>query len=114
MALSLLSLARRTTVPKAVGWGLVPALRQAIAAIERKGVALEDATDALPFGIAQIDAVLGGGLAKAALHEVAAANEMEVAAATGFVLMLAARRAQAGVVLWVAEDMAACESGRPY
>ena len=45
----------------------------------------------LPFGIPAIDEVLGGGLARSALHEIAAACEPESAAATGFALALAAR-----------------------
>jgi protein ImuA len=88
------------------------ALRRAIAAIERKGAALEDAP-ALPCGIAAIDEVLGGGLALGVLHEVAAEVEVEIAAATGFALALATRRAP-GAVLWIAEDIGARESGRPY
>jgi protein ImuA len=88
------------------------ALRRAIVAIERKGAALEDAP-AQRFGIASIDKVLGGGLAMGALHEVAAAAEPEIAAATGFTLALAARRPR-GAVLWVAEDMGLRESGQPY
>ena len=45
----------------------------------------------LPFGIPAIDEVLGGGFARGALHEIAAAYEPESAAATGFALALAAR-----------------------
>jgi protein ImuA len=88
------------------------ALRRAIVAIERKGATLEDAP-AQPFGIASIDEVLGGGLAVGALHEVAAAAEPEIAAATGFTLALAARRPR-GAVLWIAEDMGLRESGQPF
>jgi protein ImuA len=87
------------------------ALRRAIAAIERKGASLEDAA-AQPFGVPAIDEVLGGGLALGALHEIAAAAETDMAAATGFAIALAARRT--GAVLWVAEDMALRESGLPY
>jgi protein ImuA len=49
-----------------------------------------------------------------ALHEVAAARESETAAATAFVLPLAAFAAQARSTLWIAEDMALAESGVPY
>jgi protein ImuA len=87
-------------------------LRRAIAAIERKGAALEEAP-AQPLGIASIDEVLGGGLALGALHEIAAARETDMAAATGFAIALAAHRTT-GAVLWVAEDMARRESGEPY
>src|SRR5262245_10971542 len=79
------------------------ALRRAIGAIERKGATLEHAP-AQQIGILAIDEVLGGGLAVGVLHEVAAAGEPEIAAATGFTLALAAQRPR-GAVLWVAEDM---------
>ncbi len=65
----------------------------------------------LPLGIAAIDATLGGGLARGALHEIAASSEAHLAAATGFVLGLAACSRH---LLWVAEDMALTESGAPY
>lgn len=56
---------------------------------------------ALPFGIAAIDSALpGGGLARAALHEiVGAAND---GAAAGFAAALLARLAADGPVLWIA------------
>jgi protein ImuA len=94
------------------------ALRQAIRALE---AGLPGAAGgAIPLGIPAIDAALGGGLARGALHEIAAARETEIAAATGFALavaMLDSRavpRAGRGVVLWIAEDMALAESGAPY
>jgi protein ImuA len=49
----------------------------------------------LTLGIPLIDGVLGGGLSGCALHEIAAARETEIAAATGFALALAARAALA-------------------
>jgi protein ImuA len=91
----------------------VSALRGAIAKIERKHASLDEAAPQLPFGIAEIDDVLGGGLAPAALHEIAATGEAEIASATGFTLALAAR-VPASVVLWIAEEMTARESGTPY
>jgi protein ImuA len=92
---------------------LMSALRGAIAKIERKHASLDEAAPLLPFGVAEIDDVLGGGLAPAALHEIAATGEAEIAAATGFTLALACR-APARAVLWIAEEMTACESGTPY
>jgi len=88
----------------------VTALRRVVDAMAppvgdaRKGV--------VPFGVASLDHALGGGLALGALHEIAAARESEIAAATGLALALAAR--QTRPVLWVAEDMALTESGTPY
>lgn len=92
---------------------LMAALRGAIAKIERKHASLEEAAPPLPFGIAEIDGALGGGLAPAALHEITATGEAEIAAATGFTLALAAR-APARAVLWIAEEMTGRESGAPY
>jgi protein ImuA len=66
----------------------------------------------LAFGIPSLDAALGGGLATGALHEVAAAREAEIPAATGFALILAARNQ--GPLVWIAEDMALAENGAPY
>jgi protein ImuA len=87
-----------------------------------------------------IDGALGGGLGSSALHEIAAAREAEVAAASGFALALAARmtswrRAPAAIanswqareneravafpasarnVIWIAEDLSLVENGALY
>jgi protein ImuA len=89
-------------------------LRRAVRALEGRPETLDEAAGLLPFGLAAIDEALGGGLARAALHEIDAANESELAAATGFVLGLAARAAPARAILWVAEEMAQRENGVPY
>jgi len=71
----------------------------------------------LPFGIPEIDAALGGGLMRGALHEIAAAGEAHLAAATGFALGIANLSSSrpdlcgASSVLWVTENMALVESG---
>jgi protein ImuA len=96
-----------------------------------------------PLGLAAIDAAIGGGFARGALHEIAAPGEAHLPAATGFVLGVASlsskniavpRRREAASpfglrratrndeegteggksVLWIAEDMALIESGAPY
>jgi protein ImuA len=90
------------------------ALRHAIRGIEGRHVEADAAASLLPLGIAGIDQALGGGLARAALHEIAAAGEAEIAAASAFALAIAVRGAQARAVLWIAEDMALAESGAPY
>ncbi len=69
---------------------------------------------AIPVGISPIDQVLGGGLARASLHEVAAAGESAITAATQFVLGLAAQRQGPRAVLWIAEEMGLVENGAPY
>ncbi|MGE0750832.1 MAG: ImuA family protein [Variibacter sp.] len=96
---------------------LVARLRQAIRAIEQRHETLAGDSSKRPFGIAEMDEALGGGLTTAALHEVAAANEPAIVAATGFALSLAAGatgEAPAQPILWVAEDMSLLESGAPY
>src|SRR5690348_5874222 len=65
----------------------VGALRQTLRRLETAG--LESGEEPLPFGIAEIDGLLGGGLARGALHELAAPREPEIGAATGFALALA-------------------------
>src|SRR5207244_6107986 len=87
-----------------------------VARLRRRLGALEEAQNPgkslLPFGIPSLDAALGGGLVTGALHEIAAARETEIPAATGFALILAARNR--GPVVWIAEDMALAENGVPY
>ena len=95
------------------GGGVLAALRRAIRTIEGMAGAAE--TGAIPVGIAAIDEILGGGLARGNLHEIAAAGESGMAAATGFALALARASAPRQLpLLWVAEDMARAESGAPY
>ena len=89
-------------------------LRRTVRAIEGRHIEADAAAALIPFGLADIDAVLGGGLPRPALHEIAATSEAAVAAATGFTLAMAKRGAEARPVLWVAEDMARKESGAPY
>jgi protein ImuA len=86
-------------------------LRRRLRALE-KPAGIEDGPGVLPLGVAAIDDALGGGLARGALHEIAAPSEPHLATATGFALGLAAHE-QARVV-WIAEDMALAESGAPY
>jgi protein ImuA len=82
-------------------------LRNSLRALE-KPAALEGGPGCVALGIADIDAALGGGLARGALHEVSAASEAHLAAATGFALGLTCER---GHLCWIAEDMALAESG---
>src|SRR5215510_2966128 len=72
----------------------------------------------LTLGIPPIDGILGGGLGRGALHEIAAVRESETAAATGFALALAARNARSAMagrsLFWIAEDLSLAENGAPY
>ena len=86
-------------------------LRQRLRALEKPSL-LEGDAGLLPFGLAADRHDLGGGLARGALHEIAAAGEAHLAAATGFVLGLAAQKRTR--VCWIAEDMALAESGALY
>jgi protein ImuA len=120
------------------GLTMLEQLRQTLRALEKPAL-LEGEAGVAPFGIEAIDAVLGGGLARGALHEIAAASEAHVTAAAGFTLGLCAytssswpglsrpstpfprqpfegmdARHKAGHdenIVWIAEDMALAESG---
>jgi protein ImuA len=85
-------------------------LRQRLQTLQ-KMTGIDGDPGARPFGIGAVDDVLGGGLARGALHEIAAISEAHLAAATGFTLGLAA---SARHLVWIAEDMALAESGAPY
>jgi protein ImuA len=90
---------------------MIEELRQRLRGLEKPS-GLEDGPAALPLGAAVVDRVLGGGLMRGALHEIAAIGEAHVAAATGFVAGVAALTSRC--TIWIAEDMAALESGAPY
>ena len=59
-----------------------------------------------PLGLPALDAVLGGGLAGAALHEIRAAQSRDAPAASGFALALVAR-------LFAQKDAATGETMKP-
>ena len=95
--------------PPRAGRGVLRALKDSIRSFEPD-------TDcrAIPFGIAPIDQALGGGLARAALHEIAALGESALTAATQFALGLASRDQEPRAVVWIAEEMGLRENGAPY
>ncbi|TAJ30190.1 MULTISPECIES: hypothetical protein [unclassified Bosea (in: a-proteobacteria)] len=70
------------------------------------------------LGVPEIDAVLSGGLQRAALHEIHAASTADLAAATGFALGLALRAAEGAgkaaerPILWARQDFLDAETGR--
>src|SRR5215475_11310867 len=68
-------------------------LRRQLCALEAATGLAGDCGAPLTLGNPVIDGALGGGLSAGALHEIAAAREVETAAASGFALALAARRA---------------------
>jgi protein ImuA len=100
-------------------------LRRALCAAESANRLAGEGGVPLTLGIALIDGVLGGGLSGSALHEIAAARETEIAAATGFALALASRgtaisssapnsSAPRRHAIWIAEDLSLAENGAPY
>lgn len=67
----------------------------------------------LGFGIAPIDAALGGGLAVGTLHEIRCALARDIGAATGFLLALLARlpaRAD-GRIVWIDDPASSMDGG---
>ena len=98
---------------------MIAELRQRLLALQ-KAPGIEGEPGTLPFGIPAIDTVLGGGLLRGTLHEIAALSEAHLPAAAGFALGLTVLGAtQACVarrknIFWIAEDMALAESGAPH
>jgi protein ImuA len=89
-------------------------LRQTLSGIDPGFASRFEGETMLPLA-APIDAVLGGGLTCGALHELAPAAPVQLAAATGFVVALAALAGkQHGQILWISTDYAAAEAGGPY
>lgn len=64
------------------------------------------------LGSPALDRSLGGGLSRAALHEVQAAGTADLSAATGFSVGLATRAARNRPILWIRQDFLDGETGR--
>ena len=113
--------------------GLLARLERQIARIEDRGPMLETAPapvaragletggadmreGALRLGIELLDRELAhAGITAAGLHEIRAASTLDIAAATGFALALAARAAAVqGGLFWIAPRMARLEAGLPF
>jgi protein ImuA len=94
------------------------ALRRAVADIATATAG--EGCGAIGFGIAALDQVLAGGLARGALHEIGPAAARQGGAAAGFAialtaLALAERTLRGhGQALWILPDFAATETGAPY
>lgn len=87
------------------------ALRRRLSALER-GAGPGDSART-PLGYPPIDAALGGGLARGALHEVFAASA-DAAAGVGAALAFVLRVAGTHPILWVRQDFADIETGALY
>jgi protein ImuA len=96
-----------------LGFVMIAQLRQRLLALQRP-LKMENGSGTLPFGIAAIDTMLGGGLMRGALHEIAASAEAHSAAATGFALGLTALCTPSPRLFWIAEEMTRAESGGPH
>src|SRR5215470_4159079 len=67
------------------------------------------------FGVASLDQALAGGLACGALHEIGPAAPLQVGAATGFAMALAARALGGhGQAVWIQTDFTITETGALY
>src|SRR5215470_12279957 len=90
-------------------------LRQTLATLDRdKGFSLAE-EESLPLGMPAIDDALGGGLACAALHELAPAAPAQFGTAAGFALAIAALHTTGGrSALFIQTDFASLEAGAPY
>ena len=61
----------------------------------------------VPLGVERLDAVLGGGLAQARLHEIWPAAADDAPSAAGFALMLALRASGGkGAIVWIGQEKA--------
>lgn len=88
-----------------------------LARLKRRLERLERPRGGLPLfalGCRAVDARLGGGLARGALHELCAAEAEDHATASSFALMLAARACSTGPIFWVREDRGQRRHGRLY
>ena len=96
---------------------MLPADMEQISRLRRtiaKSEALPEEVRPLVLGIAEIDAALGGGFARAALHELSA-TALHLGAAAGFALTLASRASEtAKQTLWIATDFGTFETGALY
>jgi len=88
---------------------IIASLRQRIAAVER--MRAKDAACPVATGHAGIDAALGGGLARAGLHEVFAEAHDDSGSASGLAAMLASRMIGEGTAVWLREASAERRGG---
>lgn len=89
-------------------------LRRAVAEIEGQETDLAPGRRFVSLGAAEIDRALGGGLASANLHEIAASTWRDLGAASGFALALAARAHGRRETLWIQTGFSALEGGNLY
>ena len=89
----------------------VSALRTALAGLDPAAGLM--AADLISLGVASLDGPLGGGLRRAALHEIyPTAGLKDTAAASGFGLGLALRAGGDRPLAWIRQDVVGAEIGR--
>jgi protein ImuA len=90
-------------------------LREEVAALAR-GPGNKPDVAPLPFGLPELDRILGGGLLRGALHEVTPAAEGDATKAAGFSAALIAHALSGGKkpALWVRHEFVTLEDGAPY
>lgn len=71
-------------------------------------------TARVAFGAKMLDARLGGGLLRGALHEVYARHALDVESASAFALLLAWRASEGKPIFWVREKANARLKDKPY
>ncbi len=83
---------------------------------QRERPAAHSPRGGITFGAPELDAWVGGGLTRGALHEVFAGKQADVAAAMGFIALLAVRATGKGAarqqILWVRQDFLDAETGK--
>lgn len=86
----------------------IAALRRRVAVLERGRPVMAAARASL--GLDDVDAALGGGLARGRLHELFALDAADASSAAGFATMLGARLG--GLIVWLRADEAEARGGR--
>lgn len=92
-------------------------LKQTIAAIEAACLPArtKSARVHVETGVPDMDAALGGGLSRGAVHEILPRSAQDLGAAAGFAFGLATRARESGArTLYIQHDFTSAETGRPY
>ncbi|WP_417583833.1 ImuA family protein [Pelagibacterium sp.] len=87
-------------------------LRQALASLDPFGESGRHGVFTL--GAGPVDAALGGGLARGAVHEIYPAQAFDIAAAAGFMTGLTLRAARENCVVWIRHRRVEIETGGLY
>lgn len=88
------------------------ALRQALASFDPLDQAGRHGVFTLGAGL--VDAALGGGLARGAVHEIFPTHSADIAAAAGFAIGLSLRAASQAPLLWIRHKRCEIETGALY